>query len=132
MYTATFCNWVTIHSFLGMVAKFRLYIFCVRKKKLTPEAVVWRCSVEKKFMEISQNSLEITCARVSFLTKMQDSASNFIKRDSSTGVSLWILRNFEEHIFYRTPPVSPSVTQNDFILCKNYLTQVNLGTVRPN
>ena len=33
MYTATFCNWVTIHNFLGMVAKFRLYIFCERKKK---------------------------------------------------------------------------------------------------
>ena len=32
MYTATFCNWVTIHNFLGMVAKFRLYIFCERKK----------------------------------------------------------------------------------------------------
>ena len=31
------------------------------------EALVLRCSVEKVFLEISQNSLENTCARVSFL-----------------------------------------------------------------
>ena len=31
------------------------------------------------------------------------------KRDSDTGVFLWILRNFQEHIFYWTPPVTASV-----------------------
>ena len=31
------------------------------------EAVVQRCSVKKTFLEISQNSQENTCARVSFL-----------------------------------------------------------------
>ena len=36
------------------------YIF-----EITPEAVVWRCSVEEVFLEISQNSLENTCAKVS-------------------------------------------------------------------
>ena len=35
------------------------------------EAVVPRCSVEKVFLEISQNSKENTCARVSFLIKLQ-------------------------------------------------------------
>ena len=30
------------------------------------EAVVWRCSIKKVLIEISQNSQEITCARVSF------------------------------------------------------------------
>ena len=35
------------------------------------EAVVQRCSVVKIFLEISQNSLENTCARVSFLIKLQ-------------------------------------------------------------
>ena len=29
------------------------------------EAVIWRCSVEKVFLEVSQNSQENTCARVS-------------------------------------------------------------------
>ena len=39
----------------------------------------------------SQNLQENTCAWVSFL------------RDSGTGVFQWILRNFQEHLFYRTP-----------------------------
>ena len=33
------------------------------------EAVIQGCSVEKVFLEISQNSQENTCARVSFLIK---------------------------------------------------------------
>ena len=35
------------------------------------EAVIQRCSVEKIFLEISQNSQENTSARVSFLIKLQ-------------------------------------------------------------
>ena len=34
------------------------------------EAVAQRCSVKKVFLEISQNSQENTCARVSFLIKL--------------------------------------------------------------
>ena len=30
--------------------------------------------------------------------------AGYWKRDSGTDVFLWILRNFEEHVFYRTPP----------------------------
>ena len=37
----------------------------------TPEVVVWMCFVEKVFLEISQNSQENTCARISFLIKLQ-------------------------------------------------------------
>ena len=37
------------------------------------EAVVPRCSVKKVFLEISQNSQEKTCTRVSFLIKLQAS-----------------------------------------------------------
>ena len=40
---------------------------------LVPEAVAQICSVKKVFLEISQNSQENTCARVSFLIKLQDS-----------------------------------------------------------
>ena len=36
-----------------------------------PEAVVRRCSGKKAFLEISQNSQENNCARVSFLKKLQ-------------------------------------------------------------
>ena len=37
----------------------------------TSEAFVPRCPVEKVFLEISQNSHENTCARVSFLIKVK-------------------------------------------------------------
>ena len=35
------------------------------------EALVQRCSVKKLFLEISQNLQKNTCARVSFLIKLQ-------------------------------------------------------------
>ena len=35
------------------------------------KAVAQKCSVKKVFLEISQNSQESTCARVSFLVKLQ-------------------------------------------------------------
>ena len=41
------------------------------KIQMIIEAVVQRCSVKKRFLEISQNSQESTCARVSFLIKLQ-------------------------------------------------------------
>ena len=42
------------------------------------EVDVQRCSVKKVFLEILQNSQENTCARVSFLIKLQASdCSNF-------------------------------------------------------
>ena len=52
------------------------------------EAVAQRCSVKKVFLEISQNSQENTCARVSFFNKVAGLACNFIKkRDSGTGLA---------------------------------------------
>ena len=60
---------------------------------IRPEAVTRRCSVKQVFLESSQNSQENTCARVSFSIKLQASG------DSGTGVFLWILRNFLEHLF---------------------------------
>ena len=41
-----------------------------------------RCSVRKGILEISQNSQESTCARVSFLIKLKASACNFIKKET--------------------------------------------------
>ena len=49
---------------------------CVNRKadanftNLDIEAVAQRCSVKKVFLEISQNSQENTCARVSFFNKV--------------------------------------------------------------
>ena len=44
------------------------------------EVVVWRCSVEKVFLEISQNSQENTCARASFLIKFQARSATSLKK----------------------------------------------------
>ena len=43
-----------------------------RQQSKSSEAVVWRCSAEKVFLEISQYSQEKTCARVSFLIKLHN------------------------------------------------------------
>ena len=40
------------------------------------EAVAQTCSVKKVFLEISQNSQEITCARVSFFNKVAGLSPN--------------------------------------------------------
>ena len=37
---------------------------------------------KKVFLKMSQNSLESTCARVSFLIKLQSWACNFIKKET--------------------------------------------------
>ena len=47
--------------------------FCIK-------AVVQKCSVKKVFLEISQNSHEITCARVSFLIKLQVWSATLLKK----------------------------------------------------
>ena len=48
--------------------------------------------------------IENPFARISFLIKLQEKACNFIKkRGSDTSAFLWILRNFLELVFYRTP-----------------------------
>ena len=60
------------------------------------EAVVQMCSVKNVFLKLSQNSLENTCARVLFLIKLQ---ATLLKKESSTGVFLLILLNFQEHFF---------------------------------
>ena len=44
------------------------------------------CSVKNVFLEISQNSQENTCARVSLLIKLPTKAWNFIKKETLTQV----------------------------------------------
>ena len=62
--------------------------------KQRTEAVAQRGSFKKVFLEISQNSQENTCARVSFLMKLQVKANNSIKKETDRDVFLRILRNF--------------------------------------
>ena len=50
--------------------------------KQRTEAVAQMCSVKKVFLEISQNSQENTCARVSSLLKLYTMANNVIKKQT--------------------------------------------------
>ena len=55
------------------------------------------------FLKILQNSQENTCAKVSFLIKLQAPNLQFyLKKDSSAGVFPWILRDFYKYLFCRT------------------------------
>ena len=69
------------------------------------EAVVQRCSVKKMFLEVSQNSQENTCARVSFLIKLQTEACNFIKKETLTQVFSYEFCEISKNIFFRRTPL---------------------------
>ena len=45
-----------------------------------PKADAHTCSAKKVFLEISQNSQENTCARVSFLIKLQAAPATLLKK----------------------------------------------------
>ena len=73
------------------------------------EAVFQRFSAKKAFLEISQNSQEKTCTRVSFLIELQSSACNFIKKVTLAEVFPCEFCEISKNIFfYRTPPVAAS------------------------
>ena len=72
------------------------------KTRKSAEAVIQRCSVKKVFLEISQNSQENTCARVSFLI-------NFIKKETLVQVLSCKFCEISKNTFFnRTPLVAAS------------------------
>ena len=63
------------------------------------------------FLKVSQNSQENTCARVSFLLKLQALGLQLcLKRDSGTG------EISKDSFFYKTPPVAASGESKERIL----------------
>ena len=80
------------------------------------EAVDQTCSVKKVSLEISQNSQENTCARVSNLIKLQacarvslGQACNFIKSETLAQVFSCEFCEISKNTFsYRTPPLAAS------------------------
>ena len=74
-------------------AKTELFIYA--------EAVVWRFSVKKVFLKISQNSQRKNLCWRLFFSKVAG-LRLYQKGNSGTGFFLWILRNFSDHFFYRT------------------------------
>ena len=72
------------------------------------EAVAQKYSVKKIFLEISQNSQEKTCTRVS-LSKLQAGACNFIKKETLAQVFSSEFCEVSKNTFsYGTPPVAAS------------------------
>ena len=69
-----------------MVTHANIFLMIVERhnqKELKRKAVAQRCSIKKVLLEISQNSQENTCARVSFLIKLHKGlACNFIKKET--------------------------------------------------
>ena len=75
-----------------------------------PEAVALRCSVEKFFLEIFQNSRENNCTRVYFLIKLQASVCNFIKKETLAQVFSSEFCEISKNTFcYRTSLAAASV-----------------------
>ena len=66
------------------------------------EVVTQSSSMKKLFLKILQK-LENTCDSVSFLIIVAAwTRAALLKRDPSTGVALWILRNFQEQLYQLT------------------------------
>ena len=74
-------------------------------------------SVKKVFVKNSQNSQENNYARIFFVIKLQATVLQvYSKRNSKTGVFLWILRNFSEHQFKEHLRKYDSVCENVIII----------------
>ena len=72
------------------------------------EVVTRSCSVKKVLLKISQNVQESTCARVSFIIKLQArTAAILLKRDSEV-FSCEFYENLNNTFFYTTPLVAAS------------------------
>ena len=89
--------------------------------KLKIETFFQRCSAKKMFLEISQNSQESTCARVSFLIKLKAQACNFIEKETLTQVFSCEFCGISKSTFScRTSSVAASVINNfktSFSIC---------------
>ena len=85
------------------VVKCSLKIINIYHHKKFGKIIINRCSIEKLFLKILQYSQENTCFGVFFLIKMQAfNPETLLKRDPNTGAFLWILRNFLEHLSWKT------------------------------
>ena len=63
--------------------------------------------LQKVFLKISQNSRKNTCARISFVIKLQAESCNFIKRETLTQVfSCEYCEIFKNTFVYRTRPLA--------------------------
>ena len=74
------------------------------------EAVVQRFAVKKVFLEIWQDSQENTCARVSFLIKLEGSGLPLFEKETLAHVLSCEFYKISKNTFlYRTPLLAASV-----------------------
>ena len=80
------------------------------------------------FLDISQNSQENTCVRVSFLIKLQASACHVIKKETLAQLFSCEFCKISKNTFpYRKPPVAAFVESFYFISCafpKKFVKQI--------
>ena len=94
-FSMVFVRYVSIFTILCMKKCWTHVMNMSTYRSSNPEVLC-----KKAVLEVSQNSQKNKCARVSFLIKLQARGLQlYLKRDSGTGVFLWILRNFQEHLF---------------------------------
>ena len=77
-----------------------------------------KIGVLKNFANLTGKQL---CWRLFLITLQALNSKTLSKRDSNTGVFLWNLRNFSEHLFYGTPLMAASVNW----LCQ-YLSSLSI------
>ena len=93
------------------------------------EAVAQRCSVKKVFLEISQNSLWNTCARVSFLQALDWKACNFIKK---RGVFFFKKKETPTHrcfsvkfVKFLVKPVLKNICERMLLFIRLWFSEIN-------
>ena len=126
-----------LYSFLWSLYVFQSKHSWIQKKKKKKktvhngdsEAVAKRCSVKKVFLEISQNSLRNTCARVSFLQALDWKACNFIKK---RGVFFFKKKETPTHrcfsvkfVKFLVKPVLKNICERMLLFIRLWFSEIN-------
>ena len=101
MYLFTLTVDDTVHHLrISWLSKKKLLVICHSYRSKHQ-----RCSIKKSILKSFTKFTGKHSCQSLFLNKVASlRPSTLLKRDSGTGVFLWILWNFQEHLFYRTPP----------------------------
>ena len=110
------------------IAVLKIGALCLQRTYnfINTEAVVQRCSLKKVFLENSQNSKENTCARVSFLIKLQTWACKFVKKETLTQVTLALLLLILNFLY--VPSISLTFSKKSFQNFQNITNFSEKGT----
>ena len=110
------------------IAVLKIGALCLQRTYnfINTEAVVQRCSLKKVFLENSQNSKENTCARVSFLIKLQTWACKFVKKETLEQVTLALLLLILNFLY--VPSISLTFSKKSFQNFQNITNFSEKGT----